>query len=363
MQAPDPEKLNALTMQLAGYLRGVSIASSVSLGVRLGLYHQMRDAGPVTSEQLAKKSGYHERWVREWLHAQAAAEVIAYQGNGLFELPAESAALLTEPSSLRSLESVFGAVPERFSLTEKVEDGFKSGTGFGFGERGRAAATLMDGVFGNWQRQVLVEGALPAYDGVIEMLTSGVAAADVGCGSGTALLEMAKAFPKSTFHGYDNSAVMLSAAAEKLDAAQVSNASFYDVSERALPDSPTYHFVLTFDCLHDMSHPDDAASAIRKAMHPEGVWFIADIDGAGSFEDNLRDNPRAAGMYANSIYACLASSMSEPDSVGYGSLGLPESEMEKLVRGAGFTSFRRVRPDTPGFALPGAAPALYEARP
>ena len=76
--------------------------------------------------------------------------------------------------------------------------------------------------------------------------------------------------------------------------------------------------------------------SIRKAF-----GFIADIDGPPTFEDNLRDNPRAAAMYANSIYNCLASSMTESDSVGYGTLGLPELEMEKLARGAGFTRFRQ----------------------
>ncbi len=220
----------------------------------------------------------------------------------------------------------------------------------------------LDGVFGNWQRQVLVDGALPAFDGVTEMLSQGVMAADVGCGTGTALLEMAKAFPKSTFHGYDNSSLMMTAAAQKLEEYKVSNVSFYNVAETALPDSPTYHFMFTFDCLHDMTHPDQTAAAIRSSMHPEGIWFIGDIDGKPTFEDNLRDNPMAAFAYSISIYNCLASSMAEPDSVGYGTLGLPEPEMEKLVRGAGFTRFRRVRLDTPGFAN-GSAPALYEARP
>ena len=204
---------------------------------------------------------------------------------------------------------------------------------------------------------------MPAYDGVVENLTAGAVAADVGCGTGVALLEMAKAFPKSTFHGYDNSRHMLSAAAESLAAAGVENASFHHVDERALPEMPRYDFVLTFDCLHDMTNPDQVSAAIRTAMKPDGVWFIADSNVEPTFEDNLRDNPRAAVVYAVSIFNCLASSMSEPGSVGYGTLGLPEPEMQKLVEGAGFTQFQRIRPDVPGFAMPGATPALYEARP
>ncbi len=78
VHTPDPEKLNQLAKQLIGYSLGINIGSSISLGVRLGLYHQMHDEGPITSHKLAEKAGYHERWVREWLHAQASAELIDY---------------------------------------------------------------------------------------------------------------------------------------------------------------------------------------------------------------------------------------------------------------------------------------------
>ena len=90
MSTPDPEKLNQRAVQLAGHMRGASIALNINLGIRLGLYHQMRDQGPLTSHQLAETAGYHERWVREWLHAQSAAELIDYHGEGHFELPAEA---------------------------------------------------------------------------------------------------------------------------------------------------------------------------------------------------------------------------------------------------------------------------------
>ena len=261
------------------------------------------------------------------------------------------------------MEAISHGIPSSFGLMAKVEEAFRTGVGFHLDARGEEMTATLDGVFGNWHRQALIQGALPAYEGVVEKLTAGGVAADVGCGSGVALLELAKAFPKSTFHGYDNSTVMLAAAAENLAAAGVDNASFYNVYEQALPETPQYDFVLTFDCLHDMTNPDQVAAAIRTAMQPDGVWFIADMDGQPTFEDNLRDNPRAAVMYALSIFNCLASSMSEPGSFGYGTLGLPEPEMQKLVEGAGFTQFRHVRPDVPGFAMPGATPALHEARP
>jgi SAM-dependent methyltransferase len=240
-----------------------------------------------------------------------------------------------------------------------------TGLGFALDDRGEMVAgvvDLLEGVFANWHRQVLVQAALPDLDGVVERLTAGGLGADVGCGSGIAVLEMAQAFPLSVFHGYDNSRAMLSAAAGNLAAADIDNANFYNVDDQVLPDSAQYDFVLTFDCLHDMPYPDQMAVAIRTAIKLDGVWFIADIDGNGTFEDNLRDHPRAATAYSTSIFACLVSSMCDPDSVGYGRLGLSEPVMKRLVEEADFSRFRRVRPEVSGLAL-GGGPALFEARP
>lgn len=171
------------------------------------------------------------------------------------------------------MESVFEEVPDRYALMPKVEEAFRTGLGFNVDARGGQASgivDLLDSVFGNWHRQVLVQAALPAFDGVVEKLTAGALAADVGCGSGIALLEMAKAFPRSVFHGYDNSTAMLSAASENLAAAGVDNASFFNVDDQALPASERYDFVITFDCLHDMPYPDQMAAAIRTAIKPDG---------------------------------------------------------------------------------------------
>jgi hypothetical protein len=42
-----------------------------------GLYRALKQAGgPVTSSQLAAAAGLDERWVREWLHQQAAARLV-----------------------------------------------------------------------------------------------------------------------------------------------------------------------------------------------------------------------------------------------------------------------------------------------
>src|SRR4030095_13314317 len=71
MREPNLEKLNALVGKLVGDL-GISLGgASILLGDRLGLYKAMADGVAVTPSELAKKTGLHERYVREWLSGQA----------------------------------------------------------------------------------------------------------------------------------------------------------------------------------------------------------------------------------------------------------------------------------------------------
>jgi len=57
------------------------IAGAIYLGDRLGLYRALDEAGEgASSTELAKRTGLHERWVREWLEGQATAGLVTYAG-------------------------------------------------------------------------------------------------------------------------------------------------------------------------------------------------------------------------------------------------------------------------------------------
>ncbi len=357
----DPDRLLAQQTLIGGYASGALIGAMMAVGLRLGLYQAMRDEAPTTSRALAERTGLHERWIREWLYAQAAAKVLDYAGDGRFSLPPESAAILADPESLRSMEALIDSLPDRLALVPRVEEAFRTGLGFSVDDRGESAARGIEGLLANWHRQVLVSTALPALPEALARLQAGGIGADVGCGSGVAVLELAKGFPDSTFHGYDISQLSLAAAARNQAESGLTNAEFHDVASDPLPDDGRFDFVMTFDCLHDMAHPDQTAAAIRAAIKPDGVWFISDIDAGASFEENLRDKPGAATMYSISILACMASSMSEPGAKGYGTLGLPQSELRAMVEAAGFTRFRRLDASAPEFAA--GSNAFYEVRP
>ena len=339
---------------LAGMMTGAHVAAMIALGMRLGLYRQLSGAGAMTSSDLARMTGLQERWLREWLRGQAAAGILEY-GDDRFELSAEAAALLADEDQMLYLGGNFAALPFRMRTVDDLPEAFRTGIGVNWDDRGVEGASFTEQLFRNWYRQVLVSGALPEIDGIVQRLTDGAKAADVGCGSGMAIIEMARAFPESQFHGYDISAHALARAAEHRAAAGVTNVTFHNAATSPLPGDASCDFITTFDCLHDMTHPEIAASAIRAAIKPDGVWFIADINAAPTFEEQLT-SAQTPMLYAMSVLSCMSSSLSEPGGAGLGTLGLPEPAMRTLVEAAGFTRFRRVD-------LPHPINAFYEARP
>ncbi|MDP9235966.1 MAG: class I SAM-dependent methyltransferase [Chloroflexota bacterium] len=352
----DSTVLRAKQGLLAGFSIGAHVSAMIYVGMKLGLYAAMRGAGPMTSETLAASTGLHERWLREWLRGQAAGTVLDYDAAAAaFTLSAEMALLLADPDHLLSMESSFAGLTYRFGVLDRLPEAFRSGIGIASDDRGPDAAAASETNFRNWYRQVLVPVALPMLDGVVVSLDAGGAAADVGCGTGIAMIEMAKRFPRAQFHGYEASQQAIKRGRGYVDAADLPNITFHDVAIEPLPPQPAFDLITTFDCLHDMTQPHAVALAIRAAIKPGGSWFIADINGAPTFEENLRRTRMAALFYAVSVMSCMSSAMSEPDGAGYGTLGLPEPEMQRLVERAGFSRFRRVD-------LPHPINAYYEAR-
>ena len=84
-----------------------------------------------------------------------------------------------------------------------VEPAFRSGKGVGWGNQSQCLFCTTGRFFRPGYQNNLVGSWLPTLDGVAAKLESGAKVADVGCGHGFSTIIMAKAFPKSTFVGYD----------------------------------------------------------------------------------------------------------------------------------------------------------------
>ena len=352
----DPEKLKATVEQVFGYLGGAVVSGMIHLGDRLGLYRTLAAADAMTSDELAAATGLHERWVREWLRGQAAARLVDYRGDGRFALSPEAVMVLADERSPAFAAGGFCGLPQQLAVLDRLPESFDTGRGLPYDAIGLEGNRGVERMFAPWFRTMLVPVALPALDGVAAKLEAGARVADVGCGAGVALIEMAKAYPRSDFHGYEISKYALERAAANLAESGLSNVTFHDANGDALPGDARFDLITTFDCLHDMPNPAPVIGAIRRAIKPDGTWLIADIKSHPTFEQNLAENPMAAMMYGFSVLGCLSSSLSQPDGAGLGTLGFSEPVARQMTAAAGFTRFTRHDFDSP-------INAYYEVRP
>src|SRR5216684_6367276 len=223
----DIERTKKTAEHVLDVLCGAVFLGIIYLGDRMGLYQALDGGGAMTSEDLARKTGLHERWIREWLYGQAAASLVDYKGEGRFELSPESALVLANEDSPFFLAGGFCALPQQMAVLNQLPESFKSGIGLTYDQLGPEVNRGVERLLAPWFRTQLVPNALPKLDGVVGKLQSGAKVADVGCGSGVALIEMAKAYPRSSFHGYDIAKVALARAIENAKSAGVKNITLH----------------------------------------------------------------------------------------------------------------------------------------
>ena len=335
----DPERLRDFSRRLFGHLNGAVTSALVYLGDELGLYRALAEGGPATSTELAARSGLDERWVREWLYNQGAAGLLEAVEGERFSLSTEGRAVLAEESHPAFGAGMFSQLPKTLGVASLLRESFRTGLGLPYDAFGPEGARGVERGFAPWVRSFLVPAVIRRVAGLAARLEAGARVADVGCGAGVALLEMARAFPRSRFHGYELSHHALSRAEANRRAAGADNVEFHDARREPLPGDASFDFVTTFDCLHDMTDPARTIEAIRAALRDDGVWLIADIKARDGYEANVRHNPMAALMYGTSVLTCMSSALSEPGGLGLGTLGLHEGLLRQMVAEAGFTRF------------------------
>ncbi len=342
----DPDEVDRLAFLLWSYKQGEVVSLLVHLGDRLGLYALLDGAGALSAEEVAARSGLHPRWLLEWLRSMAAAGLLRSADGERFELRAEAAeVLLEERGSLRYAGGAFTGPPDP-SLIEDLETAFRTGVGYPYDRQGPSGVHRTERMLGPWARLALVGQVLPLCEGVPAALEAGILVADVGCGAGVALCAMAEAFPRSTFHGYELSELAVERARAKAAEMGLANIEIFHRRAEEIPRKAAYGLVLTFDCLHDMTHPEDGARAIRGAIRDDGTWLVKEVRCADSWDANTK-NPMLAMFLGFSLTSCLASSMSEPGGAGLGTIGLPPSAVAKLGQDAGFRSCSQLAVDDP----------------
>jgi 2-polyprenyl-3-methyl-5-hydroxy-6-metoxy-1,4-benzoquinol methylase len=349
----DETKLEAFLEQVLTEAGAAVNAALIRIGDELGLYRAMSDAQPVTAATVAHRTDTHERYVREWLNAQAAGGFVAYDPESdRYTLPAEHAVVLADESSPFALAGLFQSVTAAIRADERVTDAFRTSAGVGWHEHHHGLFHGVERVFGAAYRTHLVAEWIPALDGVEEKLTAGARVADVGCGHGLSTILLAQAFPNSHFEGYDAHAPSIEVARRRAEEAGVADRVRFDVATADAFPARGYDLVAVFDALHDMGDPAGAARHVRSALADDGTWMIVEPMAGDRIEENF--HPLGRLNYGFSTLICTPGSLSQEGRAGLGTLA-GEARVAEIVRGAGFGSVRRAA-ETP-FNL------VLEARP
>lgn len=339
MRSPDPEKLNALMGRLVGDLGAIATGALVLLGDKLGIYKAMGDGKAVTPEELAAKTGLNERYLREWLSAQAAAGYVDYNAKSKkFKLTPEQACAFADEGGPAFFAGAFEVGQCMWLDEPKIEAAFKSGDGIGWHEHSQCLFRGTERFFRPGYNNHLVSQWIPALKGVKEKLEKGAKVADVGCGHGASTILMALAYPNSKFFAYDYHAPSITRAKQLAKEAGVDKRiTFAQATAKDFP-AKEYDLVAFFDCLHDMGDPIGAGKHVKETLAKNGAWMIVEPYANDDLADNL--NPVGRIYYAASTFICTPASRSQEIGLGLGAQA-GESRLKKVVKDAGFTKFRR----------------------
>src|SRR5207247_2347129 len=268
---------------------GISLGgASILLGDRLGLYKAMADGAVVTPSELAKKTGLHERYVREWLSGQAASGYIDYHPEkNAFSLSPEQAMAFAEEGSPAFFAGAFDVVQSTYLDEPKVAEAFRTGKGVGWHEHSKCLFSGTERFFRPGYNANLVSSWIPALEGVEAKLKAGARVADVGCGHGASTILMAQAYPSSTFAGFDYHQGSIDYARNKAAEGGVSDRVSFEVAKAKDYPGSDYDFVVFFDCLHDMGDPVGAAAHVLSTLKSDGSWMIVEPFANDKIEDNL----------------------------------------------------------------------------
>jgi 2-polyprenyl-3-methyl-5-hydroxy-6-metoxy-1,4-benzoquinol methylase len=333
-------KLDAFMQRFVGDLGAAMSASLVILGDQLGLYRAMDTAGhPVTPKELASMTATDERYVREWLSAQAAGGYVEYDAKTqTFNLSPEQAFALAKEDSPAYIPGAFQIVSAMIKDEHKVTEAFRSGTGVGWHEHHPALFEGTERFFRPNYAANLITNWLPALTDVTEKLRRGAMVADIGCGYGASTILMAEAFPNSQFSGFDYHQASIERARDRARKAGVGERINFQIATAKEFPGKGYDLVTFFDCLHDMGDPVGAAKHVKTTLAPGGVWMIVEPFANDALEDNL--NPVGRVFYAASTMICTPASKAQEVGLALGAQS-GEKRMRDVVMEGGFKSFRR----------------------
>jgi 2-polyprenyl-3-methyl-5-hydroxy-6-metoxy-1,4-benzoquinol methylase len=350
----DQARVEAFMGKIVEDFSGTMTTLLCVLGDRLGLFGALAQRGPTTAAELAQRAGVSERYALEWLSGLAAAEYLGYDPTrGRYALPPEHQPAFAQEAGPMFLCGGYQMVHGMLKPFDRLVAAFRDGGGVSQEEFPDEWWDGMQRFTASWFENLLLDEWLPALPHVTEKLQRGALVADVGCGSGRAVLKLAEAFPKSRFVGFDAFEGQIARATRNAEHAGVPDRVGFKLLDVAQGIPGEYDLITTFDVIHDAVDPLGIIEAIRGALKREGSYLLLEINCQDHREDNV--GPIAALFYGFSVFYCMTTSLAHGGE-GLGTCGCPEAKVRELCGQAGFGQVERVAVENP-FNV------LYEIRP
>lgn len=336
---PDMAAFEAFMGKMVGDMGAAMGAGLVIIGDRLGLYKALAEGGPASSDELAERTETHERYVREWCAAQAAAGYVDYDAaTGHYLLNPIQTMVFADEGGPAFLAGGFELIAATIRDEPKITAAFRSGAGVGWHEHHECLFRGTERFFRPGYNANLVTGWLPALDGVVARLTAGAQVADIGCGHGASTILMAQAFPQSRFTGFDYHPASIDNARAAAKRAGVEDRARFEVAAAKDFGGGPYDLITIFDALHDMGDPVGASRHIASQLAADGTWMLVEPFANDRIEDNL--NPVGRMYYSASTMLCTPASLSQEVGLGLGAQA-GEARLRDVVMQGGFRHFRR----------------------
>jgi SAM-dependent methyltransferase len=331
----DNQKAEAFAERILTEVNSAMSVITIYVGHKLGLYRLLAESEPVTPAELAQKTGYSERYLREWLECMAAGGYLDYSSSsGTFSISEEHKVVLAEedhpayvaPFTLW-ISSFTGVLPELLKA-------FRTGGGVDYELYGQ---DTLDAI-GLGNRPMFVNDYVPSWIPALPDIESkpkqGGRVAEVGAGVGWSSISLAKGFPNVKIDSIDIDGESIRQAKINVQKSGVAEQiTFHHSPIEKVDLTGPYDLVTAFECLHDMAYPVDALKKMRELAGPNGTVLIAD-EAAG---DSLEENCNFLGhlFYNFSVLHCLPQAMAFPDAAGTGTAIKP-STVREYAKAAGF---------------------------
>jgi SAM-dependent methyltransferase len=342
--ATEAETIEALAGRLFMETLGAFHIGTAYLGVKLGLFRALCEAGDPTTAELAAATGLDPWYVREWLQAEATAGLVTADAEDLTTARFTAAPGVRETLVEETHPAYVGGLPLAAAavggVTAPLLDAFRTGAGVPYSAYGadavEAQAALNRPAFVN----SLAAEWLPQVPDVFARLSDTdrpARVADVGCGAGWAAIELAKAFPHIRVDGYDADEDSVSRARRNAADHGVSDRVTFEVVDATAAGGGygdrRYDLVLFFECVHDMGHPAEALAGARQALAEDGAVIVMDERVAESPQPG---DPTELFFATASVLWCLPQSRVTADCEAPGTVMRP-AIFEAIARRAGWS--------------------------